>query len=90
MSSKRYPDELKIDAAMQVVEAAAALLAVGSSLMVYSGYRFAERAHQIGKPVIAINQGVTRAGALLTLKLNADCGATLAQVARDLARFAPA
>jgi len=46
---------------------------VGSSLMVYSGYRFAEQAYRLGRPVIAINQGVTRADALLSFKLDADC-----------------
>ena len=80
----------RVDAAMQAVEAAAALLVVGSSLMVYSGYRFAETAHRLGKPVIAINQGVTRADHLLAFKLEADCGEALAQVARDIAQFAPA
>ena len=73
-----------VQAAMQAVEAASALLVVGSSLMVYSGYRFAEMAHQRGKPVVAINQGVTRADHLLALKLEADCGLLLAQLATDL------
>ena len=41
----------RVQAALYAVEQAAALLVVGSSLMVYSGYRFAERAHQLGKPV---------------------------------------
>jgi NAD-dependent SIR2 family protein deacetylase len=80
----------RVQAAMQAVEQAVALLVVGSSLMVYSGYRFAERAHQLGKPVVAINQGVTRADDLLTLKLDADCGATLERVVRDLAGCLPA
>lgn len=74
-----------VHSAIQAVEDASALLVVGSSLMVYSGYRFAERAHQLGKPLIAINQGVTRADELLTLKIDADCGATLEQLVRDLA-----
>jgi NAD-dependent SIR2 family protein deacetylase len=74
----------RVQVAMHAVEQAVALLVVGSSLMVYSGYRFAERAHQSGKPVVAINQGVTRADVLLTLKLDADCGETLAQVAHDI------
>ena len=80
----------RVQAALQAVEQAAALLVVGSSLMVYSGYRFAERVHQLGKPVVAINQGVTRADELLSLKIDADCGATLEQLVRDLARYPPA
>jgi NAD-dependent SIR2 family protein deacetylase len=59
------------------IEAASGLLVVGSSLMVYSGYRFAELAHKLGKPIIAINQGVTRADALLAGKLEGDCGEVL-------------
>ena len=54
-----------------------ALLVVGSSLMVYSGYRFARMAHEDGQPIAILNQGRTRADDLATLKLEADCGATL-------------
>lgn len=67
----------RVAQAMACVEGAAGLLVVGSSLMVYSGYRFAEQAHRLGKPVIAINQGVTRADALLAFKLDADCSQAL-------------
>jgi NAD-dependent SIR2 family protein deacetylase len=67
----------RVAVASRAVEEAAALLVVGSSLMVYSGYRFAEQAQRLGKPVIAINRGVTRADALLTLKIEDDCGAVL-------------
>jgi NAD-dependent SIR2 family protein deacetylase len=67
----------RVARALASVDEAAGLLVVGSSLMVYSGYRFAERAHRLGKPVIAINQGVTRADALLSAKLDADCGEVL-------------
>lgn len=67
----------RVAQAMGFVQDAAGLLVVGSSLMVYSGYRFAEQAHRLGKPVIAINQGVTRADALLTFKLDADCAQAL-------------
>ena len=50
--------------------------------MVYSGFRFSDQAHKLGKPIIAINQGVTRADPLLTAKLDADCGDTLSQLLR--------
>lgn len=53
------------------------LLVVGTSLMVYSGYRFAELAYRQGKPVLAINQGVTRADALLSIKVEQDCATAL-------------
>ena len=62
-----------------------ALLVVGSSLMVYSGYRFVEDAVAAGKPVAAINRGRTRADALLALKIEQDVGATLQALVHQLA-----
>jgi NAD-dependent SIR2 family protein deacetylase len=53
------------------------LLVVGSSLMVFSGFRFARRAVDLGKPVIVINNGLTRADALAALKVEGECGALL-------------
>lgn len=50
-----------------------AMLVVGSSLMVYSGYRFARAAREAGKPLAILTRGVTRADALATLKIDADC-----------------
>jgi NAD-dependent SIR2 family protein deacetylase len=55
--------------AMAEMEAADALLVVGSSLMVFSGYRFCRMAAAAGKPIAAINAGKTRADDLLSLKL---------------------
>lgn len=55
--------------AMAEMEAADALLVVGSSLMVFSGYRFCRMAAAAGKPIAAINAGKTRAEDLLSLKL---------------------
>ena len=52
---------------------APALLVVGSSLSVFSAYRFCRRAHELGIPVIAINKGQTRADKFLALKLNEEC-----------------
>jgi len=49
-----------------------------SSLMVYSGFRFAQWAHKAGKPIAALNRGRTRADALLTLKVEHDCAQALA------------
>lgn len=53
------------------LENADALLVVGSSLMVYSGYRLCKIAADSGKPVAAINLGITRADHLLALKVEA-------------------
>ena len=54
-----------------------ALLVVGSSLMVYSGFRFARLAHEAGQPIAILNQGKTRADDLAAIKVEADCAATL-------------
>ena len=59
------------------LDRADAMLVVGSSLMVYSGYRFARRAAERGIPLAAINLGRTRADALLDHKLEADCARSL-------------
>ena len=68
----------RVDAALRHLDEADALLTVGSSLMVYSGYRFVERAAGAGKPVAAVNLGRTRADALLALKVEEPCEAALA------------
>ena len=53
------------------------MLVVGSSLMVYSGYRFAHAAALAGKPIAAVNLGRTRADDLLALKVSEPCSAAL-------------
>jgi NAD-dependent SIR2 family protein deacetylase len=68
----------RVAAAMKAVERADALLVIGSSLMVYSGYRFVQAAYKGGKPIAAINLGRTRADGLLSLKVNQPCVAALA------------
>ena len=55
-----------------------AMLVVGSSLMVFSGYRFAREAARLGKPVAAVNLGRTRADDLLALKIESECATALA------------
>ncbi|MEO9078593.1 MAG: NAD-dependent protein deacetylase [Rhodanobacter sp.] len=68
----------RVDAATQAWQAADAVLVVGSSLMVYSGYRFVQAAAKAGKPVAAVTLGLTRADALLNLKVDARCSDALA------------
>jgi NAD-dependent SIR2 family protein deacetylase len=46
-------------------------LVVGSSLTVFSGYRFVLRARERGLPVAIVNLGPTRADADATVKVNA-------------------
>ena len=63
----------RVDAGMQALHDADAMLVVGSSLMVYSGFRFARAAAQAGKPLAAVNLGRTRADELLDLKVELPC-----------------
>ncbi|WP_298372154.1 NAD-dependent protein deacetylase [uncultured Bradyrhizobium sp.] len=60
------------------LEQADALLIVGSSLMVYSGFRFVRMAEHRGLPIAAVNLGRTRADDLLTLKIEDSCETALA------------
>ena len=55
------------------VEQAQAVLVLGSSLMVYSSFRYVRKAHELGMPVMAINQGKTRADELFSHKADVDC-----------------
>lgn len=56
----------------QAIEAAAGLIVIGSSLQVFSGFRFARLAHELGKPLVIINEGMTRADPLADIKLEHD------------------
>jgi len=68
----------RVDAAFRHLDKADAVMIVGSSLMVYSGFRFVQKAADLGKPVAAVNLGRTRADALLALKVEQSCEAALA------------
>ena len=57
------------------------LLVVGSSLMVWSGFRFVRRAAEHGIPVAILNLGRTRGDDLADLKLEERCGELLPAVA---------
>ena len=67
----------RVRPAMAALDDADAMLVVGSSLMVYSGYRFVKAMADAGKPIAAINLGRTRADDLLTLKITDRCAHAL-------------
>lgn len=69
----------RVHAARAAVDRSGALVVVGSSLMVFSGLRFARHAEATGKPIAIVNQGRTRADDLAAIKLEADCGTLLAR-----------
>lgn len=77
---ERVPPD-RVAKAMQALHTADAMLVVGSSLMVYSGFRFARAAAQAGKPVAAVNLGRTRADDFLALKVASACGTALSGLA---------
>ena len=58
------------------------LLVVGSSLMVYSSFRFCRRARELGIPQFAINVGKTRADAWFERKIELDCAQLLPELCR--------
>jgi NAD-dependent SIR2 family protein deacetylase len=73
-----------VERALALLERASALLLVGTSVMVYSGYRFCRAAQAQQKPIVSINRGVTRADALLQFKVEDDCASVLARLAEAM------
>jgi NAD-dependent SIR2 family protein deacetylase len=69
---------------MEALSLARTLLVVGSSLMVFSGYRFARAAAQRQLPIIIINRGRTRADDIAALKLDANASDLLTRVTAEL------
>lgn len=76
----------RVATAMQGVREADAMLVVGTSLMVYSGYRFAREAAAAGLPIATVNLGKTRADDLTSLKVAQSCSAALAFLLRENTR----
>ena len=60
-----------VDRAISALDRADAVLVIGSSLMVYSGYRFCRLAAERDLPIAAVSPGRTRADPLLALKVSA-------------------
>jgi len=66
-----------VDAAAGHLREADGMLIVGSSLMVYSGFRFVQMAARWGIPIAAVNLGRTRADEMLAFKVEEPCEAAL-------------
>jgi NAD-dependent deacetylase sirtuin 4 len=64
-----------------------ALLVVGSSLTVFSGYRFVKRASERGLPIGIVNLGPTRAQPLATLHVDGPAGQLLPALVERLAGY---
>ena len=74
--------------AFAALDAAEVLLVVGSSLAVFSGYRFLRRAVERAIPVAIVNRGPVRGEEHAALKVEASTGATLAAWAGSVSRIA--
>ncbi|XP_019615252.1 PREDICTED: NAD-dependent protein lipoamidase sirtuin-4, mitochondrial-like [Branchiostoma belcheri] len=62
------------------LEESDSVLVAGSSLQVYSAFRFVSAAHKQNKPVAILNIGPTRADRLAGLKINGRCGDVLTKI----------
>ena len=67
----------RVEQSIAAVDRAEALLVVGTSLAVNSGFRFARQAAKAEKPIIVINVGPTKADDLATVKLEVSSSVAL-------------
>lgn len=67
----------RVERAKEMVAGAKGLLVVGSSLTVFSGFRFVRQAEALGIPVAILNRGQTRGDPLAALKVDASAGPAL-------------
>lgn len=74
----------RVGQAFSLVDASDALLVAGSSLTVFSGYRFVRHAAAAGMPIAIINRGPTRGDALATVKVEGGCSELLTLLAGEL------
>ena len=77
----------RVAAVRAALAQADAVLVAGSSLMVYSGYRFVEEAVAVQKPVAVVNRGRTRADPVLALKVEHEVGMALEGLASEVTAF---
>lgn len=73
-----------VAASFGVVERADALLVVGSSLTVFSGFRFVREAARARKPIAIVNLGPTRGDDLATWRVSARAGLVMPWLAEAL------
>jgi NAD+-dependent protein deacetylase sirtuin 4 len=73
-----------VDAAFASVDDSDALLVAGTSLAVFSGYRFLRRAAERSIPIAIVNRGPVRGEEHAVLKVDGSTGAVLAELARRL------
>jgi NAD-dependent SIR2 family protein deacetylase len=74
-----------VEAAFSLLEEGDALLVVGSSLAIYSGFRFLQRAADRHMPIGLVNMGECRGGELVDVRVEARAGEVLPRLAAALA-----
>jgi NAD-dependent SIR2 family protein deacetylase len=74
----------RVQAARGMAAEAEVLLVVGSSLAVFSGFRFVDRAFRDGKPIAIVNQGETRGDAMASVRIEGRLGEVLPRLAAAL------
>lgn len=85
---ENVPDA-RYEAARDALARADALLVAGSSLMVYSGFRFVRQAHEAGLPIAIVNRGHTRGDEFAAIKVEGEAGAILTAVLRPRSQAGP-
>nr|WP_264062880.1 NAD-dependent protein deacetylase [Mycobacterium angelicum] len=74
----------RVAQAYSLVDQADALLVAGSSLTVFSGYRFVRHAAALGIPIAIVNRGRTRGDYLAAVKVDGGCSELLTLLAAEL------
>lgn len=74
----------RVNLAFQTLSKADCLLVIGSSLKVFSGFRFPRWAHQNNVPLYAINQGEMRGEEMFDLVVTESCEKILPQLVSQL------
>jgi NAD-dependent SIR2 family protein deacetylase len=80
----RVPPDI-VSTAFEALEAADALLVIGSSLKIFSGYRFCRQAHERDQPIMIINPGWTRGDPQASLKIEESAEVFLPRLVERLA-----
>ena len=74
----------RVERCYRLIDEARAVLVLGSSLTVMSGFRFVRYAAKSGKPVLIINQGLTRGDPYATHRINLPLGQALTTLTINL------
>lgn len=74
----------RVDQALSLLSRSRALLVVGSSLAVYSGFRLVRAAQRVGLRVAVLNRGSTRADPLASFRVDENAGSALSRLVDQL------